>query len=326
MYFFIRLPGVLREQQHVETRLVMNKAEKPTTAYFVLTLMAFFLAGNHIIGRAVHGQIPPVGLSFWRWVVGIVILAPFALPGMRRHWPTIRQNWRVFALLGFFMIGSTTLILVALTRTFAINVSLLNALQPTLTLLFAWLVFREDIGVWRSLGIACGLFGVVVMVSRGNPAVLSGFDFMAGDFIALLAMCGFSGYTLNLNRLPPEIGSVPALFGITIMGTSMLLPVYLWETITVKPVPVSAVSIGAILALALLVSVLGNLCWNVGNRIIGPSRASIFINLIPVFGIVLATAFLGEQLHTYHVVGGLLVVTGLILAAGPGSRLQKPKP
>jgi drug/metabolite transporter (DMT)-like permease len=304
----------------------MNKPENPVTAYFVLTLMAFFLAGNHIIGRAVHGQIPPVGLSFWRWVVGILILLPFALPGTRRHWPTMRQHWRVFALLGFFMIGSTTLILVALTKTFAINVSLLNALQPTLTLLFAWLIFKEALGLWPLLGIACGIFGVVVMVSQGNPAVLSGFDFMAGDFIALLAMCGFSGYTLNLNRLPREIGSIPALFGITIMGTLMLLPVYLWETVAVKPVPVNGVTIGAILALALLVSVLGNLCWNVGNRIIGPSRASIFINLIPVFGIVLATTLLGEQLHTYHVVGGLLVVTGLVLAAGVGSRQRKPKP
>jgi drug/metabolite transporter (DMT)-like permease len=149
---------------------------------------------------------------------------------------------------------------------------------------------------------------------------------MAGDFVALLAMCGFAGYTLNLNRLPSEIGSIPALFGITIMGTLMLLPVYLWETVTVKPVPLSAASIGAILALALLVSVFGNLCWNIGNRIIGPSSASIFINLIPVFGIVLATTFLGEKLHTYHVVGGLMVVAGLVLAAGPGSRQQKPKP
>ena len=304
----------------------MNKSGSHATAYLLLTLMALFLAGNHIIGRAVHSQIPPIGLSFWRWVAGTVILLPFALPGVFRHWPAMRDHWRVIALLGFFMIGSTTLILVALTMTFAINVSLINALQPTLTVFFAWLILGEPLNVWRILGIGCGICGVAVMVSRGQLAVLAGFDFMTGDFIALMAMCGFAGYALNLNRLPPEIGSIPALLGIVTVGTLMLLPVYLWETIAVKPVPVSVVSIGAILALALLVSVLGNLCWNAGNRMIGPSRASIFINLIPVFGILLATTLLGEKLRAYHVFGGLLVIAGLVLAAGPGSRQKRIRP
>ncbi len=304
----------------------MKKPETPAAAYFLLSLTALFLAGNHIIGRAVHGQIPPVGLSFWRWVAGILILLPFALPGVRRHWPSMRQHWRAFALLGFFMICSTTLVLVALTMTFAINVSLINAIQPTLTVFFAWLIFKEPLSARCGLGISCGICGITVMLCRGDLAVLAGLDFMAGDFIALLAMCGFAGYALNLNRLPPEISLTPALLGIITMGTLMLLPVYLWETIMVKPVPVSAVSIGAILALTLLVSVLANLCWNAGNRIIGPSRASIFINLIPVFGILMAIIFLGEKLQAYHVIGGLMVVTGLILAAGPGSRPRKITP
>jgi len=291
----------------------------------LLALMALFLAGNHIIGRAVHGQIPPVGLSFWRWALGMFVLAPFALPGMRRHWKAIREHWRVFALLGFFMIGSTTLILVALTMTFAINVSLINALQPTLTVLFAWLIYKEPIGAWRILGIACGILGVAVMISQGRLAVLTGFNFAPGDFVALLAMCGFAGYALNLNRVPREIGAVPVLFGITVPGTALLLPVYLWETLSGKAVPLTWTSVGVILVLALLVSVLGNLCWNAGNRVIGPSRASMFINLIPVFGIVLATTLLGEKLHLYHVIGGTLVIMGLVLAAGPGSRPVQTK-
>ena len=76
----------------------------------------------------------------------------------------------------------------------------------------------------------------------------------------------------------------------------MLLPFYLWESATVQPVPVSSTSIAVIIVLALLVSVLGNLGWFAGNRVIGPSRAAIFINLIPVFGTALAIIFLGEEL------------------------------
>ncbi|MGH8034502.1 MAG: DMT family transporter, partial [Lysobacterales bacterium] len=222
------------------------------------------------------------------------------------------------AMLGGFMVGSTTLVLVALTSTYAINVSLINAVQPTLTVLFAWVLFREHLNHWRALGVICGLSGVAIMITRADFAVLTSLDLSAGDFIALLAMCGFAGYALNLRRLPRELPAVVALFAITASGTLMLLPFYLWETVMVQPVPFTLASTGTILVLALLVTVFGNLCWYAGNRIIGPSRASIFINLIPVFGIVLAMAFLGEQLFAWHIAGGLLVILGLVLAAGTG--------
>jgi len=158
--------------------------------------------------------------------------------------------------------------------------------------------------------------GVAVMLSRADPALLIRLDFQAGDFVALLAMCGFSGYALNLHRLPRELSGVESLFAITVAGTVMLLPFYLAESAVWKTVPVSTTSIGAIAALALLVSVFGNLLWNAGNHLIGPARAAIFINLIPVFGTVLAITFLGERLYFYHVAGGTLVALGLYLAAG----------
>ncbi|RPH98251.1 MAG: DMT family transporter [Lysobacterales bacterium] len=297
------------------TRLTVRRRDTPGFAYAVLTLTAFLFACNHIIGRAVHGEVPPVGLSFWRWVVGILVLLPFVLRHGSERWPIYRRHWPAFALLGLFMIGSTTLVLVALSMTSAINVSLINAVQPTLTVLFAWLFLKEALSARRTVGIVCGAVGVAVMVSRADLALLASLEFQPGDFVALLAMCGFSGYALNLHRLPRGLSEVESLFAITVAGTALLLPFYLVESIVWKPVPVSTTSIGAILALALLVSVFGNLMWNAGNRMIGPARATIFINLIPVFGSVLAMIFLDERLYAYHLAGGALVGLGLYLAA-----------
>lgn len=297
-------------------RLTVRRRDSAGLAYAALTLTAFLLACNHIIGRAVHDDIPPVGLSFWRWVVGSLVLLPFVLRHGAGRWRIYRRHWRAFAVLGFFMIGSTTLVLIALNLTSAINVSLINALQPTLTVLFAWLFLKEALSTGRIAGIVCGVAGVAVMLSRADPALLIRLDFQAGDFVALLAMCGFSGYALNLHRLPRELSGVESLFAITVAGTVMLLPFYLVESAVWKTVPVSTASIGAIAALALLVSVFGNLLWNAGNHLIGPARAAIFINLIPVFGTVLAITFLGERLYFYHVAGGTLVALGLYLAAG----------
>jgi drug/metabolite transporter (DMT)-like permease len=296
-------------------RLTMPRGNTPGLAYAALTLTAFLLACNHIIGRAVHDEVPPVGLSFWRWVIGILVLLPFVLRHGSGRWPIYRRHWRAFALLGFFMIGGTTLVLVALSMTSAINVSLINAVQPTLTVLFAWLFLKDALNTRRTIGILCGVVGVAVMVSRADLALLIGLDFQPGDFVALLAMCGFSGYALNLRRLPRELSGIESLFAITVAGTALLLPFYLVESLVWKAVPVSITSIGAILALALLVSVFGNLMWNAGNRLIGPARAAIFINLIPVFGTVLAIVFLDERLYPYHLAGGALVGLGLYLAA-----------
>ena len=290
----------------------------PAGAYALLTLTAFFLACNHIIGRAVHELVPPIGLSFWRWVTGALILLPFSIGTVWRHWPLVRQNLWPFALLGAFMVGGTTLVLVALSQTFAINVTLINAVQPTLTVFFAWLLFHEPLSRWRAVGVLLGFGGIVVMITRADLAVLLGLDLQRGDFIALLAMCAFALYALNLHRLPRELGVVASLTVLSVAGTLMLLPFYLWETAAVGKVPVTPESVVAILALALVVTVLGNLGWYAGNRIIGPSRASIFINLIPVFGILMAIVFLGEKLHAYHLAGGVLVVIGLVLAAGRG--------
>jgi drug/metabolite transporter (DMT)-like permease len=303
------------KDRHSTRPTVLNQKHTPSTAYAALTLTAFFLACNHIIGRAVHTEIPPVGLSFWRWVVGALILFPFVV-GSGKSLRSILGHWPVFMLLGCFMIGSTTLVLLSLTMTSAINVSLINALQPTLTVLFAGIFMNEKLGGRRMLGVTLGFAGVAIMLSRGDPVSLLRLDFQPGDLLAILAMCGFSGYALNLKRLPQGLNGAQALFGITVAGTLLLLPFYGYETLVYRSVPVTPGSIGAILALALLVSVFGNLLWNAGNRAIGPARASIFINLIPVFGIALAVSFLGEQLYLFHLAGGVLVALGLFLAAG----------
>ena len=90
-------------------------------------------AGNHVIGRSVHGELPPLGLSFWRWLTGAALLFPFLYPGLRAAAPHYREHWRLFAVLGLLMVGSTTLVLVGLNFTTATNTSLINATQPTIT-------------------------------------------------------------------------------------------------------------------------------------------------------------------------------------------------
>ncbi len=211
------------------------------------------------------------------------------------------------------IVGSTTILFVALNFTTALNVSLINAVQPVLTVLLAVVFLKGRVTKGGVLGIFSALLGVVIMLSMADWAVLTNLQFNVGDLIALAAIFGLASYALNLRKLPKELSVVESLFGITVAGSLMLLPFYILESMFYATVPVCASTVIAVVELALLVSVFGNLMWNLGNQIIGASRAAIFINLIPLFGAILAITFLGEKIFVYHLAGAVMICMGVWL-------------
>ena len=289
-------------------------------AYFALTLSTFFLALNHVISRGVHEHIPPLGLSFWRWVVGALVLLPVVLVDWRASLAVYRAQWRAFLLAGTLVVGATTLMMVALNFTTATNTALINAVQPVLTVLLSRLVYGVAFGRVQGVGIALAFSGVLVMICQGDWRMLAGLHFAGGDLIALLAMLGFSGYAIRFVRIPHRLSAARALFPMIVAGSLVLLPFYLLESMLFRPVPLSTTSISAIVAIALLVSCAAMLMWNTGNRLVGANRASIFINLVPVFGVVLAVTFLGETFERWHLAGMAMIALGVWLVVW-----QRPK-
>lgn len=285
-------------------------------AYPILTISVFFLALNHIIGRSVHEVMPPLGLTFWRWLLAVVILVPIVMVEFRATLAIYCTHWRAFLLLGGFIVGATSLIMVALNFTSATNVALINATQPALTVLFSWLFYGVRLRRVQVVGILVAFVGVLVMISQGTWRVLGNLEFNAGDLIALGSMLGFAGYSVRYVRLPGGLSPARALFPIMLGGCALLLPFYIGESLLVKPVPINPTSIGAIISLALLVSLCAMLMWNAGMRMIGANRASIFINLVPVFGALMAVVLLGERFELYHLAGMVFVTAGVWLVVG----------
>lgn len=271
-------------------------------------------ASNHVIGRAVHTELPPLGLSFWRWFCGALILLPLVAPRLIGLLPKVVEDWRLFALLGFLITGSTALVLVGLNFTSATNTSLINASQPTITALLCRLFLGERLRVVQWAGIALAAAGVTLIVLRGEWLHLAQLEFNGGDLLVLLAMFGFATYAINIRRIPRRYTVTDSLFVVIVFGLPWLLPFYLLESAFYRPLPFSGEAALTVLALALLVSVVGMLMWTRGNQLIGANRASVYINLLPLFGAGLAVGFLGESIHTYHVAGGLLVCAGMLMA------------
>ena len=282
-------------------------------AYALLAATVLTWSIGIVIARAVHQEIPPVGLSFWRWVIATIMLFPFVWGAVRNNFRLVLRNLGYFWVQGIFMTGGGLLLFLGVNYTTAINASLVNATQPVFTVLIAWILIRDEIKSIQLIGIVSAFIGVVIMVTRADLEVVTDIDFNTGDWIVILATIFYSLYAVNLRKMPPDIGVFPALFVILLLGSLTLFPFYIVETIFIRPTIISVKLVIVVPVLALIVSILSLAMWNTGNARVGHNRAAIFVNLFPFYSGALAMIFLGEQLYFFHVIGVLFVCAGIFL-------------
>ncbi len=286
---------------------------RPAVAFGLLITVSFLWATSTVISRGVHMEMPPFALSFWRWFVAALIFLPMVWRELGRKRELIAANMKLICLLGVLQVGSAAILVLGLNFTTAINGSLINASQPALTVLPAWFLARDRVTFGQGIGISAAVVGIVVMISRADLGVLTGLGFNVGDLLALTAMLGWAFYATLLHRLPAEIGLTTSLFLILLTGSLALLPFYVVEAIAFRTMALTGTAVGVILFLGIMASAVSILIWNACLRAVGPNRAMIFLNAIPVFAVGLAIVFLGEELFTYHLLGAALVATGVFL-------------
>jgi drug/metabolite transporter (DMT)-like permease len=283
--------------------------------YLLLCLAPLFWSGNFIVGRAVHGVVPPVALAFWRWTGGLALVLPIAWPYLRRDLPTLLRHWRVLLLLSAFGIAAfNTLVYLGLQSTTAINALLLQSAMPLIILLCSYLLFRERPRKMQLVGVLVSLVGVVAIASRGSLAVLLGVGFNIGDAWILAAVVSYALYSTLLRARPP-VHAASFLAASFALGALMLLPFLVWEERSGAVMPLGFTSLLAVGYVALFPGFLAYLCYNRGTELIGANRAGQFMHLMPVFGSALAIAFLGEVFQAYHALGIGLIALGIIFAS-----------
>ncbi len=283
--------------------------------WLLMMLPPLFWASNAVLGRAVAGEVPPVGLAFWRWTLGALLVLPFAWPHLRRDAGRLVREWRTVLLLTALGIGVfNTFLYIGLNSTTALNAVMMQSSMPVLIVLMSWALFRERVTALQAVGIAVSLAGATTLIARGDLALLLGLELNAGDLWITVAVLSYAAYTALLRRRPAVHGLsfIMATFAV---GAALLLPFYLWETVVGgRPMPLTATAAGAAVYVALFPSILAYMCFNRSVALAGANTVGLSIHLVPVFGSLLAILFLGEQLHLYHAVGIALIAAGIALA------------
>ncbi len=296
-------------------------ASRSASPYLLLTLTPFFWACNWIIGRGLHSDIPPMAMTFFRWLFAIIILAPFAWPYVRRDWPILRANWKLMLALGAIGVGThNSLAYLGLNYTTATNGVILNSFIPVMIVTMSWAFLHERLAPPQVAGVAISLGGVLAILSEGSLQTLLNFRLNAGDLFIILSMALWSGYTIALRWRPAGLNVMSFLLVIAVVGNSCVLPLWLAEMALGHYVHWSWTNFAALVAVALFSSVLAYLFWNRGVAEVGASVAGLFVHLMPVFGIMLAWLFLGERLAPFHVAGIVLILSGIWLTSRYGRR------
>jgi len=280
----------------------------------LLGLAALFWAGNTVAARLAIDEISPLTLTALRWVMVAAVLWPVYGREIRRHWPQIRPRLALIVLLALLgMTGFNALYYVAAHDTSAINIAILQGSMPIFVLAGAYLAHGSRAGLVQQLGVLITALGVAVVATHGAPQSILEVEFNQGDLVMLAACVLYALYTVAL-RDRPNMPGVPFFALLALIAAITSLPLVIFEVMGGSFRLPTAQGLAVTVWIAIFPSFLSQIFYLRGVDLIGPGRAGVFVNLVPVFAAVLAVGLISEPFAPYHAAALILVLGGIWLA------------
>lgn len=289
--------------------------------YLLLVLAPMFWGGNIIAGKLAVNQVDPFLLVVARWFGATLLVLTFALPHLKRDWSKIRppQALGLLFFYGVFGFASFNLLMYSSAYfTAGVNASIEQAAIPVLVLIGNFLVFRVRALLLQVVGVLLTVIGVIWVATHGAPTRIFALEVNIGDGMVLLACFLYATYSLTL-RFKPEThwASFILVTSFAALLTSLVFQAAFGGGLAKLMDEIPATTpLGWMCVFYVMIfpSILAQLCYARGVELVGPNRASIFINLLPVFGTILSVIILGEGFESYHFVAAALVVCGIGLS------------
>lgn len=217
------------------------------------------------------------------------------------------------------MVGYHVLFFAAMNYTTAINSSIIRAIDPIVTVLIAFVFLHQRVPLKQVAGILLSLFGVILTLTGGNLASLVGMDLNRGDVYMLAAVLCWSIYGLySKNRckgIPPVAITLYSFMVCAIVMIPFSLMEKPWEFVP----EITGEAWIAVLFMVVFSSGFAYYTQQIAIKVIGPARAAIFVNLVPVFSTILAVLLLGEELQPIKLFTGLLIIAGVFICQKAGN-------
>lgn len=283
-------------------------------AYVLLILTTLFWGGNTIAGRLAVGEVSPMMVVTLRWIIVSSVMLALVWPRFRAEWPMIRKHlWQLAAMAAMGFTAFNSLFYIAAHSTTAVNLGIIQGSMPVFVLVGAVLFFGTKVRWLQVIGILATLIGVVLVASQGSWEILKDLSINPGDGIMLIACLLYSGYTLAL-RNRPQISGLVFFTALSIIAAISSVPgiVYEYSTDTAQWPTFNGWLV--VLYISIFPSCLSQLFFMRGVELIGPARAGVFMNLVPIWAPLLAVGILGEPFRWHHGLALLLILGGIWLS------------
>jgi len=289
--------------------------EKNRLIYLLMVITAFFWSGAFIAGKYGVQEFSPASLTFFRFLIASIIIFVIMVKYEKKDWHLKKEDWKVILYLGTVgMIGYHVLFFGALKYTTSTNASIIAALNPIITSVLAAIFASEKLSGKRIFAILIALIGVILTITNWDLDILRQMAFNKGDLLMLGAVICWASYSVVskkvMSRYSPLILSTYSF----IVCTVCLIPFVIWEEITTGFLSSTTwTGWASIIYMALFPTLIGYLIQQISFKHIGASRTNIFINLVPVFSIILATLILHEEISGLKLISAGIIISGVYL-------------
>lgn len=281
------------------------------TALLYPLLAVILWAMNAVVNKLSTGVIEPETISFYRWVVALIVLSPFCIRGSIQHWDKIKTHLGKLCFLGF--LGMALYQCLAYYAAYTISATMIGifvSLIPLLTIILSLIILKTPITRGLVIGSVLSFFGIAWLISSGNPAVLLEVGVGKGELMMFVAALAYALYGVLTMKWKIPLSNWQALYWQVIFGVIILIPLFMLATnraITLE-------NVGLILFAGIPASVIAPFLWLQGVARLGANKTSLFMNLSPLFTALISVLVLHESLETYHFVGGGLSLVGVMIA------------
>lgn len=279
--------------------------------YLLPLFTVMIWGGNAIANKMAADVIEPSAMSFYRWLIAVVLLSPFCLASVIKHWGVIRVNLTKLTLLALLgMVLNQSLSYYAGLTTSASNMALISSLVPLFAIFISVPLLSKTISPLSITGGVIALAGLAFMLGKGDVTFFFQQTVTQGDAIMVLASLCYATYCVLLKRWKMALPNWTMVYMQGVLALLMLTPLWL----TSEQLTPSHQAYPLIVYAGIAASIVAPWMWVKAIDLIGAESSAMFMNLMPVVAISLATTWLGEALQGYHLIGGTLVISGVFLS------------
>lgn len=298
-----------------------------THPYFLLLLSPLFLSTSSIMGKLSLGLLTPNQLTFYRWIVAALLLSLF-VPILKKDIPILKKYWKWLFFWGAisFCFMNTLVYMAIADGAKVIDVAIIQNLIPILVVILNLIFFKQKIRLLQLLGVFISFFGVVWLVTNGNLFALNQLKLGKPELYIFLSALIYASYSIDL-RKAPKVHWISIMWGMSLAAVVIGFCFWISDILFFNtPIFFATPDINAegvlkslaiVIYLAIFIAILAKGFYMEGVLKIGANRASLVMNLLPIFNVLMALLILPDERNNFssvQLISFLLVFFGILLS------------